>query len=121
MTITYTWDILSLTKKDFPALGLTDVVVAVEWKKTGTNESGKTFDYVCLTSVAPPTQAEGFKDLDDLTEEEVIAWVVAGIDPDSMRAIDEHITRQLTEDPVKEVVVPWVKKAQKKASKKGSK
>lgn len=119
--ITYTWDILSLTKKDFPALGLTDVVVEVEWKKTGKNEAGDTFEYVCQSAVAPPTQAEGFKDLDDLTEEELVEWVKAGIHPDSMRSIDEHIEKALTEPVAEGVVVPWLKKAPKKASKKGSK
>lgn len=119
--ITYTWDILSLTKKDFPNLDLKDVVVEVVWKKTGKNEAGDTYEYQCHSSVAPPTQAEGFKDLDDLTEEQIVEWVVANIHPDAMRSIDEAIEKALTEPAVEGVVVPWLKKAPTKKSKKGSK
>ena len=115
----YTWDILSLTKRDYPNLDLKDVVVSVQWKRIGTDEAGRTYEYLCESPVPPPADPTNFKDLDDVTEEEVVAWVEADLDPDALRGMDEFIAQKLAGASLpQEVVVPWVKKP-KKAKKKG--
>lgn len=115
--IKYTWDIVSLTKRDYPTVK--DVVVQVNWIRTGTDELGNSFDYVCESPVPPPADLSNFKDLDDLTEEEVIAWVVSGLDPEAIRAMDAFIAEKLGAMNSTITVVPWVKKEPKKSKKKG--
>jgi hypothetical protein len=110
--ITYTWEILSLTKQYYAPLDLENVVVSVEWKKIGTNEDGRSVEYVCHTDVPPPTTAEGFTDLDDLTEEQVIEWVVSRIDPGAMSAIDAFIESQFHTHAATQTI-PWEKKSKK--------
>lgn len=114
--IKYTWDIVSLTKRDYPEVK--DVVVQVNWIRTGTDEFGNSFDYVCESPVPPPVDFSNFKDLDDLTEEEVIEWVVSSLDPDAIRNMDAFIAEKLAAVNSTTTVVPWVKKP-KKAKKKG--
>jgi hypothetical protein len=117
--IKYTWDIVSLTKRDYPNLDLKDVVVSVQWKRIGTNEKGASYEYLCESPVPPPADATNFKDLDDVTEEEVVEWVVTNLDPNALSVMDELIAVKLAEASLSaEVVVPWVKKP-KKAKKKG--
>jgi hypothetical protein len=115
--IKYTWDIISLTKRDYPEVK--DVVVQVNWIRTGTDEHGNSFDYQCESPVPPPADLSNFKDLDDLTEEEVIEWVVSGLDPEAIRNMDAFIADKLAAVNSTTTVVPWVKKPTKKAKKKG--
>lgn len=110
----YTWEIVSLTKRDYPDLKLTDVVVSVQWKRIGTDESGRTYEYSCESPIAPPADPTNFKDLDEVTEAEVIAWVEAQLGPYSLNSIDQHIAQKLAETELPaEVLVPWVKKPKK--------
>ena len=119
--IKYTWDIVAVTKKDFPDLGLSDVIVRIMWRKTGTNKSGKSFGFPSETVLVPPTKAGEFTNLDDLSDEDLIEWIKSGLDEWTMNTIDQTIEEKLAEVSTEEVVVPWVSKKAVKKSKKGSK
>ena len=74
MNIIYTWAIISMEMA--PSLdGLSDVVTLVRFKYTGTDSiSGYSGDFDGSTPVGTP-DPNNFVPLQDLTEEEVIAWV----------------------------------------------
>lgn len=114
--ITYTWDILSLTKKDFPELNLTNVVISVEWKKTGVDEEGNEASFIGSTAVPPPADASNFSDLDDLTEDQVVQWIVANLN--NMTFVDAKIAQDIIDSKVKIETIPWTKPKSKKAKKK---
>lgn len=117
--IAYTWNIVSLAKRDFPELNLSNVVVSVTWKKTGTDESGRSYSYVCESPVHPPINSSKFIDLDDISEEQLIEWAMTSLDDSAISAIDTIIEREIEKMELPPVeVVPWEKPKAKKAKKK---
>lgn len=117
--ITYTWDIVSLAKRDFPELNLSNVVVSVTWKKTGTDESGRSYSYVCESPIPPPEDLTNFMNLDDVSEENLIEWAQLTLDVYSTESINATIEEEIAKLDIPPIeVVPWDKPKAKKAKKK---
>lgn len=76
MTLTYQWEIIGMKKT--PSLdGLSDVVISVDYKYTGTDsDSGHSGDYYGHTAISAP-DSENFVALGNLTEAQVSTWVEA--------------------------------------------
>jgi hypothetical protein len=107
MAITYTWDITGMTKA--PQLNeLTDVVVHVRWKKTGTDDKGTTGEFVGAT---PLTASSGsFTPYEDLTKEQILEWIQNIVVGSYEQHVNEQIQKQITKknDPWLNVqTAPW--------------
>lgn len=81
MALTYTWkiDMMHTASK----AGLVNAVTEIHWSKTGTNEDGIAGRYPGVTRFDVSAIADsGFTPLDQLTEQQVLDWVKAGISAD---------------------------------------
>lgn len=89
---------------------LIDVVKTIHWRKQATEVVGEktyTADMYGACSVTPPTP-EAFISYQDLTEEEVIAWLEATLDTAS---IDSALDTQIDvakNPPIVNKGLPWV-------------
>ena len=111
MTITYTWQILSLKVSDelpdFPK-----AVVQVKWRKTGVDEDGTEAHFdgsskISTKSISPET----YITFDNLTEDDIISWV-RGIDDRGNGAVDKMIQAAIIEkkNAVESTIeLPWKK------------
>ena len=100
MAVTYTWDITDI-KKASQLDGLTDVVVHIRWKKTGTDEKGTTGEFVGAT---PLTASSGsFTPYEDLTKEQVLGWIQSVV----VGAYEQHVNAQIEKQIIKKNE-PWL-------------
>lgn len=105
MAITYTWRITTL--KTAPSMdGLTDVVTGIRFDYTGTDENGNSHTFNGAVPIGAP-DAENFKPLAELTEEEVIAWAQANHRTEHMNSVIERAIAKLVTPTDVEVSLPW--------------
>jgi hypothetical protein len=93
MAITYSYQIHEL--KEVPTLGdLSNVITEVRYSYIGVNEDGIMSEYPGRT-VLPTPDSEAFIPTVELTEEDVIEWLEANADLNTMKqAIEAHIEQQ---------------------------
>jgi hypothetical protein len=108
MNIIYTWEIPKMATK--PQEGnLQDVVVIVYWIRTGTCEyEGKVYTSSLPGSMACETPSEtDFTAYADLTKEQVVGWVEAGV---AYGSFDDEIAKNIEEEINPPIVIlpnPW--------------
>ena len=109
MEIVYSWVIEQM--QEVPKQGsLTDVVINISWRRYATAEvDGETQTAGALGFYScPAPSGTDFTPYDQLTEDQVIGWLEAGLD---MEAIDRNLTVQLEElfnPPIVILPLPWV-------------
>lgn len=117
MAITYTWKITSLKVKDEG--GKQNVVCQTYWQKTGTDEAGNTGTFSGATPFTlDPTDASGpFIPFNELTEEDVLAWIKSVVVGSYAEHVDGKIQEQIDEkvNPVTEPSLPWALPAEQTA------
>jgi hypothetical protein len=106
MNVDYTWDIISIKKGTVN--GLENVVVGVNWKLTGVagEFEGEVYGYVDLADPAP----ENFTSWEQLTREQVVAWVESSLSADQHTVLQAELQTQIY--PLQNQVVevqefPW--------------
>lgn len=108
MNIEYTWKITALKKA--PNLnGLKDVVTNIRFDYTGTDaESGEFFTFLGAVPIGEPSP-DNFKEIDKLTQEEVIEWAKANHPVDHMNEIiSKEIVNKLTPIDVEVEGLEWL-------------
>lgn len=111
MTIVYTWTVDGL--ECYPQVGgLGDVVFRVRWAMNG-------FDGTYNASVqsmqdVPVPSGDAFTPYADLTETQVIQWVLDALGPEQVESFEADIVTQIAEmitPPVVTPLLPWVEVA----------
>jgi hypothetical protein len=106
MELTYNWIIVQLDTKP-QAEGLQDVVSTVHWRRNITD--GGTFIAESYGSMGCPTPSStDFTAYEDLTKEQVEAWLIDGLD---VQAIDTELLIQLDNlknPPIIVLPLPWI-------------
>jgi|TARA_B110000908_G_C10228551_1_gene439327 hypothetical protein len=97
MALTYTYKVRNLKVRDevnSEGATLTNAVVQTYWDITGTNEDGVSASWSGATPFsAANVPAGSFTSFNDLTEEDVTAWIANAINTDPM--YKAHIDEQL--------------------------
>jgi hypothetical protein len=122
MTITYQWNIQQLNCVPQEE-GKTDVVVTAHWTVTATSSEGKAIvDYNGNNAISPYTASvygtqsftydsgKAFIPYADLTQDEVVGWVQAGMGVDAVTALQENIDTQIANQinpPIVTPPLPW--------------
>jgi hypothetical protein len=107
----YAWAITNIKKGD--VANLSDVVIHVRWTLTGTDTDGDSGTFQGATPLDPPVNTQGtFTAYEDLTEQQVIAWIQAVVVGSYKDHIDGQIAKQIAaiKAPVTEVeakALPW--------------
>jgi len=104
MSTTYAWKVVEIGTKDTVNNDndvLTDAIVSVTWKKTGTDISGNVATYVGTTNLDPSgTAAADFIATDDVTSSNIIDWLEAVISDEQMAKIDAAIARKIEKNQI---------------------
>ena len=104
MSTTYTWKVVEIGTKDTVNNNndvLTDAIVTVTWKKTGTDISDNVATYVGTTELDPTnTAASDFIATDDVTSSTIIDWLEAAITDEQMSKIDAAIARKIERNQI---------------------
>jgi hypothetical protein len=106
MSLTYTWKITGLKKRNDPSVELDDIIVQTYWECNGTDADGNFGTFNGATPFEPDqVDPENFTSYEDLTEEQVIGWIqdVVNNNPGYKAHIDEQIQKQINA-----VIVPIV-------------
>lgn len=107
MAILYTWNITSLTKRDFPDHGVTDAVTELGWSCTGT-DADITFT-TAGTCVIDYPDSSNFISYSSLTENDVVSWIPDHTISDTQEAIVRQIDMMKnTSVTVNTENLPWV-------------
>jgi hypothetical protein len=106
MANTYTWDIVEL--QSYPTVGdKTNVVVAIHWILTGTDGTN-TASFRGVQGISFNSDGD-FTPYENLTKDQVIAWVHNSLDEDGIAKAQADIDSQLkymANRPVSNAV-PW--------------
>jgi hypothetical protein len=108
MTTTYQWTIQALDcvpQED----GLTDVVVIAHWNVSATD--GTYTSSVYGTQSFTYTPSSPFTPYADLTQDQVVGWVQAGMGIDAVTALQENLDNQIANQinpPIVTPPLPWV-------------
>lgn len=109
MAITYTWKITALKTTDVGDKA--NAVVQTYWKKIGTDENGNegVFDGATPFTVDPTDESGPFIPFEQLTEEDVIAWIQTVVVGQYEEHVNGQIQKQIDEkiNPVIEADLPW--------------
>ena len=108
METTMLWKI-EWMKKMPQAAGVTDVVVEVGWRLTGTYRLQRTASaYGSVTFQVPESPGEGFTPFDKLTEQQVLGWVwSSGVDRQATEAAVAGQLDALVNPPTVMATLPW--------------
>jgi hypothetical protein len=108
MEIVYSWAIEQM--QEVPQQGpLTDVVINISWRRYATTVVSEK-EYIAGTFgffVCSQPSGEDFTPYEDLTRDQVIGWLEAGLD---VEAIDRNLIAQLNDQinpPVVILPLPW--------------
>jgi len=106
MATQYKWVIAQLDTA--PSLdGLTDVVKTIHWRYQATDAEYFVETYGAM-ACATPSDTD-FTAYDDLTQDQVIEWLEAGLDVDALKAsVDKQIEDQKN-PPIVNLPLPWNK------------
>jgi hypothetical protein len=113
MALTYEWKLTGLKKQD--TADITDLVIGTQWKLTGTNENGTKGTFNGGTPLdIPDSNQEGFIPYLQLSEEIVIGWIRAIVEPNEgyWQHINQQIEKQILEaenviQQIDEANLPW--------------
>lgn len=109
MAIIYTWKITGLKTKDVQ--GKPSAIVQTYWEKTGTDESGNTgtFNGATPFTVDPTDESGPFIPFENLTENDVIAWIKTVVVGDYEQHVNGKIAEQIEQkiSPVNDNKLPW--------------
>ena len=98
----YTWTVSRIGRKDVTNANgdvLTDAIVMVKWKKTGTDADGNVGVYLGTSTLDPVNTSIGdFISLDSGTTDNLLSWVQSGISESFMEKIDAVIADQIVKD-----------------------
>lgn len=108
MTTQYAWAISSLDVAPSTG-GLSNVITAAHWRCSADNGvvSAEVYRQCPLALPIP----ESFTPYEDVTEAEVIAWVMAGLGEDGMESLVSVLDEMLENQMAPKVIVtpgPWV-------------
>jgi hypothetical protein len=96
----YTWKIIKYSTRDevnADGVTLSDSVVLVDWKKTGTALNGVSSRYLGTTEIsAANTTAADFVPLTDITEDNLIEWVKDALSDEDEYLINETLAKKIT-------------------------
>jgi len=96
MANTYNWTINALDAKISNEDGNENVVYTVHWGLIATDESGE-HSASSIGTHGVEYDADNFTPYADLTEEQVIGWLEAGLDVEAMKAgLDSQIEKLIT-------------------------
>ena len=95
----YTWTISRIGKRSVTNANgdvLTDAIVMVKWKKTGTDADGNVGTYLGTSTLDPTNTSTGdFVAFDSVTTDDLLSWVQSGISESFMQKIDNMIADQV--------------------------
>lgn len=91
MKNTITWLVLGLTVLP-KAESLSDVVIRVQWQATAVSPKGTVAETGTATEVGLP-DPEAFTPYDQLTQDQVIAWVQEALGPEGVTAVTTTLDR----------------------------
>lgn len=104
MATVYTWNVNTMDTAPSED-GLSDVVKVIHWRYSATNDTHTAEVYSTVSLNAP--DAEHFTAFENLTEEEVIAWVESKVDVESMKANLDSQLERLANPPIVTKQGPW--------------
>lgn len=110
MAITYTWKITGLKTKNITE-DKQNAVVQTYWQKIGIDENGNegTFSGATPFTVDPSDESGPFIPFEQLTEEDVIAWIKTVVVGQYEEHVNGQIKKQINEkiNPITEADLPW--------------
>ncbi len=113
MAITYTWkmkEIKIVDQTNSEGKVLKDVVVQTLWQKIGKDDEGNEGIFMGATPLTAVNVPEAdFKALNTLTEEQVLGWIKAIVEPDAsyVAHINEVIEEAIEKNKIKLAPMPW--------------
>ena len=113
MAITYTWKMREtkiVDQTNSEGKVLKDAVVQTLWQKIGKDDEGNEGIFMGATPLTAVNVPEAdFKELSTLTEEQVLGWIKAIVEPDAtyVAHIDEVIAEAIETNKVKIAPLPW--------------
>lgn len=107
----YSWQILKFSTRDqtnSEGVVLSNAVVKIKWKKSGTDVDGKTASVLGYTTLtAESVAADSFVQFDSLTEEMVVGWLESTISADKMKEFNDKIQEKIDRAATTDRAVPW--------------
>ena len=113
MALTYTWKMRELKIVDqtnSEGKVLKDAVVQTLWEKTGKDDDGNEGRFMGATPLTAANVSESdFKELNSLTEEQVLTWIKALVEPDAayVAHINEQISKDIENKKITQKAMPW--------------
>ena len=113
MSMTYTWkmkEIKVMDETNSEGKVLKDAVVQTLWTKTGKDADGNEGVFSGATPLTAANVSEGdFKALNTLTEEQVLTWIKALVEPDAtyVAHINERISKDIEDKKITQKAMPW--------------
>ena len=105
----YTWTISRIGRKDVTNSNgdvLSDAIVMVKWKKTGTDADGNVGVYLGTSTLDPSNTSSGdFVGFDSVTTDNILTWVQSQISDSFMQKIDNVIADQIDNSAV--TITDW--------------
>ena len=113
MSMTYTWkmkEIKVMDETNSDGKVLKDAVVQTLWEKTGKDDDGNEGRFMGATPLTAANVSESdFKELNSLTEEQVLTWIKALVEPDAtyVAHINEQISKDIENKKITQKAMPW--------------
>ena len=113
MSMTYTWkmkEIKVMDETNSDGKVLKDAVVQTLWTKTGKDADGNEGVFSGATPLTAASVSESdFKALNSLTEEQVLTWIKALVEPDAtyVAHINERISKDIEDKKITQKAMPW--------------
>ena len=113
MSMTYTWkmkEIKVMDETNSDGKVLKDAVVQTLWTKTGKDADGNEGVFTGATPLTAANVSESdFKALNSLTEEQVLTWIKALVEPDDayVAHINERISKDIEDKKITQKAMPW--------------
>ena len=113
MAITYTWkmkEIKIVDQTNSEGKVLKDAVVQTLWQKIGKDDDGNEGIFMGATPLTAVNVPEAdFKELSTLTEEQVLGWIKALVEPDTayVAHINEQILKDIERNKITQKAMPW--------------
>ena len=111
--MTYTWkmkEIKVMDETNSDGKVLKDAVVRTLWEKTGKDNDGNEGRFIGATPLTAANVSESdFKELNTLTEEQVLTWIKALVEPDTtyVAHINEQILKDIEQQKITQKAMPW--------------
>jgi hypothetical protein len=110
MSMTYTWKIVGLTRKNEP--DHPNTVVNVRWQKIGTDSANNVGYFEGATPFVLDPAANNFIAYEDLTEETLLSWVKPKVVNDYEEHVNERIEFMIEDElrqtgEIDESNLPW--------------